>query len=161
MNSKADDMDLVMEKDRKKNEHSSAMLCANAIKKELKTKFPNIKFSVKSQNFAGGNSVTIRYTDGTAKPEVEDVTRKYQYGHFDGSIDLYEYSNTRKDIPQAKYVMVERDFSPEAKQKLMKVLAKEYNIAEQIDLSKSFELFQRWINYEQLIWKEYQDKAVI
>ena len=37
---------------------------------------------------------------------AEKIVSKYQYGHFDGMNDIYEYSNSREDIPQAKYIHV-------------------------------------------------------
>lgn len=83
--------------------------CSRAIKKELEAKFPSIKFSVKSKNFAGGNDVNIHWNLGPTVKEVEAITDKYQYGHFNGMDDIYEYSNTRKDIPQVKYVLAHRD----------------------------------------------------
>lgn len=95
---------------------SSAALAAKAIRKELKEKFPGVKFSVRSSNFSMGNSVDIAYDtvlhgeqDGDGKApasEVWKVANKYQYGHFDGMTDSYEYSNRHDDLPQAKYVHV-------------------------------------------------------
>jgi hypothetical protein len=86
-------------------------ICASEIKKELKVAFKNVKFSVRSDNFAGGNSVDITWTDGPTTEKVKNIVGKRQYGHFDGMIDLYELSNVRKDITQAKYVMPKREIS--------------------------------------------------
>lgn len=44
--------------------------CAKAIRQVLKAQFPNIKFSVKSENYSGGDSVRVKYEDG---PITEDV----------------------------------------------------------------------------------------
>ena len=87
--------------------------CANAIKKLLSSKYPTMKFSVKSDNFANGNSVDIHWNLGPTTDEIEKLVGQFQYGHFDGMIDLYEYSNTRDDIPQAKFVQSQRDFRNE------------------------------------------------
>lgn len=96
---------------------STAALAAKAIRKELKEKFPGVKFSVRSNNFAGGNAVDVSYDivslgdrgDGTVPVDaVWDIVKKYQYGHFDGMTDSYEYSNRQDDIPQAKYVHVSK-----------------------------------------------------
>ena len=89
--------------------------CAAAIRTELKTKFPNYKFSVTSDNFSMGNSVNISWTDGPTAGQVESVTRKYQYGHFNGMEDVYEYSNNIEGLPQAKYVSESRKMSEELK----------------------------------------------
>ena len=89
--------------------------CAAAIRTELKTKFPNYKFSVTSDNFSMGSSVNISWTDGPTAGQVESVTRKYQYGHFNGMEDIYEYSNNIEGLPQAKYVNESRKMSEELK----------------------------------------------
>jgi hypothetical protein len=103
---------------------TTAAEAAKAIKAELKKVYPNVKFSVRSDNFAGGNSVDIDYTDGPKIEEIEAITDKYQYGHFNGMIDLYEYSNRRSDIPQAKFVTVSRSMSETTKQTLIEKLSK-------------------------------------
>ena len=92
---------------------SCAANCAAAIREELKKVFPNVKFSVKSSNFAGGDSVNITWTDGPIVKDVEKVTNKYQYGRFDGMTDMYEYSNSREDLPQSKYVQTRREITEE------------------------------------------------
>ena len=92
---------------------SCAANCAAAIREELKKVFPNVKFSVKSSNFAGGDSVNITWTDGPTYKQVEKITNKYQSGHFDGMTDMYEYSNSREDLPQSKYVQTRREISEE------------------------------------------------
>ncbi len=88
---------------------------ATAIRRDLKAAFPSIKFRVRSRSFSGGNAVDAEWTDGPTFSQVEAIIGPYQYGHFDGMIDLYEYSNRRDDIPQAKYVHPRRDISPEAR----------------------------------------------
>ena len=141
---------------------TTAAICAQAIRAELKKAFPNVKFSVKSSNFSMGNSVDIKYVDGPAKKDVEAITSKYQYGHFDGMIDCYEHSNTRDDLPaQAEFVFVTREFSVETSKKLMLKLAEKYGIAPQEDLSKSFDLNGDYLNFAQLIWKEYNEVEVV
>lgn len=92
---------------------SSAALTAKAIRLVLKTAFPKQKFSVKSETFAGGNSVHVKYTDYVPEQFVYDIVRHFKYGSFDGMYDLYEFTNCRDDIPQAKYVSVDRDISLE------------------------------------------------
>jgi len=99
---------------------STAALAAKAIRKELKEKFPGVKFSVRSSNFSMGNSVDIEYdviahgVEGDNKAPVKgvwEVVGKYQYGHFDIMTDSYEYSNRQDDIPQVKYVHVSHKWS--------------------------------------------------
>jgi len=94
---------------------TGAAQAAAAIREELKTKFKGVKFSVTSDNFSMGNSVHISWTDGPTEDEVSAITSKYQYGHFNGMEDIYEYSNSREDIPQAKFVSEHRKQSEETR----------------------------------------------
>lgn len=106
---------------------------ANAIKAELKAAFPNVKFSVKSQNYSGGDSVDIYWTDGPTVEQVRAISGKYQYGKFDGMQDLYEYTNSRKDIPQAKYVSENRTISVEKEKQIAEKLNKMWGLNFEID----------------------------
>lgn len=98
-----------------KSKHAS---CSQAIKTELKNIFPDVKFSVTSDSFSMGDSVRISWVDGPTVDQVTEVTGKYQYGHFDGMQDMYEYTNRRDDIPQTKYVMESRKMSDATRQSL-------------------------------------------
>jgi hypothetical protein len=86
---------------------------AKLIRQELKQQFPITKFSVTSKSYSGGNSIDVDWVDGPTTKAVETIINKYQYGHFNGMEDIYEYSNTRKDIPQVKFVFVHRTISDE------------------------------------------------
>jgi len=104
--------------------------------------------------------VDINWTDGPTDDQVNKITKKYQYGHFDGMIDCYEYSNNREDIPQAKFVMCSRELSDEIILKTAKTAKKHYSDLENIeepqskeDLSKSFSAFNDYINWHQLAYK--------
>lgn len=94
-------------------ELSNQAQAAKLIRKELKAAFPGIKFSVTSKGFSMGDSVDIDWTDGPTSKQVKEITDKYQYGHFNGMEDIYEYSNNRSDLPQSKYVMTQRTISKE------------------------------------------------
>ena len=85
---------------------------AKEIRKELKAKWPNVKFRVRSESFAGGSAVDIYWTDGPTCEQVRDVVGKYEYGYFDGMTDCYYITNRRDDIPQVKYVQLHRELSP-------------------------------------------------
>jgi hypothetical protein len=82
-----------------------------SIKAELQAAFKGVKFSVTSDSFSGGNAVRISWTDGPTVAEVETISQKYQYGHFNGMDDIYENTNDRSDIPQVKYVTESRTMS--------------------------------------------------
>jgi len=96
---------------------SSQAQVAKAIRQELKKH--GIKGRVTSDSFAGGNSVTVSVEDlePWVRKEIESFAGQFQYGHFDGMQDLYEYSNSRDDIPQAKYISVNCAYSLELRQK--------------------------------------------
>jgi hypothetical protein len=106
---------------------STVAKAAAEIRKELKTNFPEIKFTVKSENYAGGNSVNVRYEDGPKEEIVEELLNKYKAGSFNGMEDIYEYNNTNRDIPQAKYLFVNRDMSEAVKNQLVKHITTTYS----------------------------------
>lgn len=86
---------------------------AKLIRQDLKKAFPAIKFSVTSSSYAGGTSIYVEWTNGPPRDDIESIVSKYQYGHFDGMIDLYEMTNCRSDIPQVKFVQTRREISDE------------------------------------------------
>ena len=98
---------------------STVAQCAAAIRSELKSAFPGIKFSVTSKSFSMGNAVRISYTDGPTKTAVDELTAKYQYGSFNSMEDLYEHDNVNADLPQAKYIAISRQMSNETKAAIM------------------------------------------
>ena len=77
-----------------------------------------IKCRAKSEGYSMGDSVRVTVYD--QPPQVFDALNKlwskYQYGHFDGMQDMYEYSNSRDDIPQTKYLFINNEFSEEIRQ---------------------------------------------
>ena len=94
---------------------SSQAQAAAAIKKDLKKHFPNIKFKVKSERFAGGNSVDVSWVNGPVVSFIDDIIKKYQYGSFNSMEDMYEYNNTNDAIPQAKYVQTHREYTDDVR----------------------------------------------
>jgi len=103
---------------KKKKEGKSASnqaQTAKAIREELKKAYPLTKFKVTSQGFSGGDSVHISWTNGATVGQIESIVNKYQYGHFNGMEDIYEYSNMREDIPQSKYVQTSRTITDDLK----------------------------------------------
>jgi len=113
---------------------TQAAQCAIAIRKELKEKFPGVKFKVTSESFAGGNSVRVSFVDSKyLQDEVESEIKKYQYGHFDGMTDYYEHSNVIEGLPQTKYLFVDRKYSNEIEKAVAMKVCKEWNIEFQED----------------------------
>lgn len=103
-----------------KKQMSAHAQCAKEIRQDLKKAFPGVKFSVRSDTFSMGNSVDVSWTDGPTDEAVSAIVRKYQYGHFDGMVDMYEYSNKREDIAQVKFVQTHRTMSDEIRDKIIK-----------------------------------------
>lgn len=114
--------------------------CATAIREELKKDFPNVKFSVKSSNFANGDSVHISWTDGPTTLEVSKITSKYQYGRFDGMTDIYEYSNTIENLPQSKYVQTRREISEEVNNIVKEAVRKLFNFSNMTEWEQEREI---------------------
>jgi hypothetical protein len=93
---------------------SNYRLAAENIRRELKRRFPGVKFSVTSKSYSMGNSIAVRWTDGPTAGEVEAVVNRHAAGSFNGMEDLYEYDrdNTFGDVfGTAKYVHCERDWT--------------------------------------------------
>lgn len=98
---------------------TSVAQCAQAIRVDLKENFKGIKFSIKSQDYSGGDSVRVKWCDGPTEEEVEKHLSKYEYGHFNGMEDIYEYTNVINGLPQTKYLFCDREMSPETRQNLL------------------------------------------
>jgi len=90
---------------------------AKLIRKDLKANFPNQKFSVRSDKYAGGASIDINWTDGIDIPSVDEIVSQYKGAHFDGMIDLQTYVSHEKDGKLYRYgsdyVSCHRDISEE------------------------------------------------
>lgn len=94
---------------------TTAAYVAKIIRAELKDRFPATRFTVHSENYSGGDSVSIGFEKGKSAPSDEAilaVVSKYQAGHFDGMTDCYEYTN-KTDGPTMRYVFVRSEY-PEA-----------------------------------------------
>jgi len=100
---------------------SSHARAAKNMKKELKQAYPHIKFSVTSDSFSMGNSISVSWTDGAPASEIKKITDKYQYGSFNGMDDIYENDNSAYStavstvLGQSKYVIESRTISESVK----------------------------------------------
>jgi hypothetical protein len=99
-----------------KKKISSHALAAKNIRRELKSAFPSVKFSVRSSSFSMGDSVDVDYEDGPERNLVESIVNKYEKGHFNGMEDTYEYYPNKniEAMGSTKYAMVSRSWSCEA-----------------------------------------------
>lgn len=116
---------------------TQAAQASKMIKIILNKEYPNIKFSVKSDNYSMGSSVRINWTDGIPEKEIDSFARQFQYGHFDGMNDIYEYSN-KKDFPQAKFVFCNREISDKVYQDAFDFAKKYYNWIDPSDTLDSY-----------------------
>jgi hypothetical protein len=64
---------------------------AKIIRKELKTNFPKIKFSVRSSVYSGGSSIRIQWVDGPSEKAVEKVAKPFRGATFDAYTDSKSY----------------------------------------------------------------------
>ena len=126
---------------------------AKMMRAELKKAFPAIKFSINSKSYAGGSSINVSWDLGPTTAMVATITSKYKYGHFDGMTDMYEYSNTIKDLPQVQYVFANRNYTDEVKEQAAKTLTlraedcigywstgeQVYRILREMDLTNGFQ----------------------
>jgi len=75
---------------RPKTVYVSVTDTAKLVRAALKTAFPGIRFSVRSESYSGGASIWIKWIDGPTEKQVERVTAPYRGATFDGMIDLKE-----------------------------------------------------------------------
>ena len=119
---------------RTKKEWPDSLQCARGnVKRELKAAFPKVKFSIRTSRFSGGNDLTVEWTDGPTKKQVDEIINQYSGGSFDGMIDLYEYNtgdarSFTNTYGSAKYVSSTRNHSREALQKAADEVAKKWNV---------------------------------
>lgn len=61
---------------------------AKMMRRDLKTAFPNTKFSVRCRTWSMGGEIGISWTNGPTQSSVGDILDKYVDRGFDGMIDL-------------------------------------------------------------------------
>jgi hypothetical protein len=146
---------------------------AKMIRQDLKKHFPATKFRVTTKSYSGGDHVRIRWTDGPTDKQVSSLVNRYEYGHFDGMQDLYEYSNRRDDIPQTKYLFTEREHSVAEIERAAAEINAKYGYALQVAYSTDWETgapsayiehtadhFERNTAYRMLQETSYEDDAI-
>lgn len=102
---------------------------AKLIKQDLKTAWPTVKFSVRTGRGAGVSAVDVYWTDGPTEKQVEAVVGKYEAGHFNGMIDMYEYDKDPYTVDgydvTVRYVICQRTISADTCETFTR-LVKEY-----------------------------------
>ena len=134
------------------SEHAKA---AKIIRQELKAH--GIKGSVTSSSYAGGTSirVNVENLEPWVLESIKRFTSKFEYGHFDGMTDCYEYSNNRDDIPQVKYLFVNCSYSDELRQQAYDYLRANWagyeDHPEQYSEAINLRGTSRWVN--DVVWQ--------
>jgi len=110
--------------EKKLSSHASA---AKMIRQFMKAN--GIAGSVRSSSYSMGSSINVDVQDllPAQYAELKAFANQFQYGHFDGMIDLYEYSNSRDDIPQVKFVFVNNRMSDELGEKIYQFIKGYYS----------------------------------
>jgi hypothetical protein len=80
---------------------------AKMLRKVLKEASPGIKFSVKSNRYAGGSSIRVSWTDGPTAAQIKSLTDRFEGAYFDGSID---YKGHRYHTLDGKPVSIYCDY---------------------------------------------------
>lgn len=96
---------------------------AKLMRDALRSAFPGVRFSVRSDFYAGGASIRVRWTDGPTLAAVDRVVKVYEGATFDGMRDIKEYHEpTLVSFGGADpiavrfgadFVFTDRDLSPE------------------------------------------------
>jgi hypothetical protein len=96
-----------------KSTHATA---AEAARRLLRHHFPGHAFTVRSESFSGGNSMSIKWTLGPTSKQVHEVVDGLKQGRFDGMTDYYENDHSPESdayrkvfAAQIKYMDVSRD----------------------------------------------------
>ena len=85
------------------------------------------------------------------------MTDKYQYGHFNGMEDIYEYTNSRADIPQVKYLFVNNGMSDAKKQEIWAKVRKQWSggdeMPEEYAAASNMLFHGQWVS--QFVWQQF------
>lgn len=105
---------------------NGAVQVTSNIRKELKAKFPGVKFSVRKRSY---DSVSVNWTDGPTEEEVKAVTDKYKDSYFYGMQDMSVScaSPFNRIYGGVGYVFTDRDYSDDLKQKAVDVVSEKFS----------------------------------
>jgi len=105
-----------------KKEMSEHARAAKAIRAILKKH--GAKGKVGSSTYAGGTSVYVDLINPTPEQyeTINTEANKFQYGHFDGMTDMYNYTNSCEDIPQVRFVLVQVEYTEDVQQRAWDVV---------------------------------------
>lgn len=118
---------------------------AKLLRRALKARFRDVKFSVRSDSYAGGASIDVKWIDGPTEREVEQITDLYQGASFDGQTDTQSYHTSLLSTENgvevvrfgADFVVCQRDYSVEFTAELLAEI--EMVIGGPLDYGASYE----------------------
>lgn len=67
---------------------------AKVARRELKKAFKGTKFTVRTDLYAGGSSIRVRWSDGPTVDEVNEIVGWMHGGNFDGMTDSMSYHDS-------------------------------------------------------------------
>lgn len=103
---------------------SGAKIGAKNLRTQLKQSFAWVKFSVRSDH----DSIRVEWTDGPTVEQVEEITRNYSLGHFDGMDDSYRYDDARTwPFGGTRYVFENRTMSDETRADSTRIVEERYS----------------------------------
>lgn len=107
-------------------EKKGAVQVTGNIRKELKAKFPGVKFSVRKRSY---DSVSVNWTDGPTEDQIKEITLKYRDSYFDDMQDMSVscLSPFNEIYGGVGYVFVDRDYSDAMKQQAIGILKIKYD----------------------------------
>ena len=90
-----------------------AKIAAVNIRRMLKSAFPGVKFSVRTEYGSMMDAVNIKWEDGPTQATVDQMLSVFEEGRFDSMTDYYEYKPTEwtKTFGSAKYITANREHS--------------------------------------------------
>lgn len=97
-------------------ERDALVTAARNIRAQLRARWPDVKFSVRTSRYSGGNSIDVSWIDGPTDDQVSAIANRYQAGHFDGMTDCYEYASSAwtDAFGAARFVFTRREYSDQA-----------------------------------------------
>lgn len=105
---------------------------AKLVRQALKAAFPDTKFSVRSESYSMGASITVRWVDGPSAKAVEAVVNGYEGAEFDGYTDCKSHVARMVDGVKtyygADYIFCTRSFSVEFAQRIADELADQHGV---------------------------------
>jgi len=118
-------------------------ILASELRRNLKDRFPNCKFSVRSRNGSMESCIDVYWTDGPKKDDVESIANNFE------SIDRDQWGEILSG--GNRFVFCKRSFSEETKKRIFDDLKSKYALLDNLEYNN----YNRGIStYEQssLIW---------